>query len=197
MKRKKWRLVLSGCFIFFGLLGGVSYSQEQIAPVHVLLPSYRLGPEDILKIAVWKDESLTGEVVIRPDGYISFPLIGEVRAEGRTVEELKKEITLKIAPYVPDPNLSVMLLKVNSYKIYVVGKVGKPGEYQVGHYPDVMQALSMAGGLTPFAAENSIKILRREGEREEAIPFRYGDVKKGVSLEQNMILKPGDIVVVP
>ncbi|MFI5305194.1 MAG: polysaccharide biosynthesis/export family protein [Nitrospiria bacterium] len=174
-------------------------NKEQVNPLLPDFPSpfYLLGPEDVLKISIWKDESLTSEALVRPDGNISFPLIGEVVAAGRTVEELKKEIISKISPFVPDPTLSVEVLKVNSYKIYVVGKVAKPGEYIVGHYPDIMQALSLAGGLTPFASENNIKILRRDQGKEYAHLFRYGDVKNGIALDQNMILKPGDVVVVP
>ncbi|MHB8481554.1 MAG: polysaccharide biosynthesis/export family protein [Nitrospiria bacterium] len=163
----------------------------------LLLSSYRLGPEDILKISVWKDESLTMEVLVRPDGYISFPLAGEVLAEGKTVEEVRNELIRKISSYIPDPSLSVIVMKINSYKIYVVGKVNRPGEYLVGHRPDVMQALSLAGGLTPFASENQIKVLRRENGKEHYYPFRYGDVKKGIALEQNMILRQEDVVVVP
>ena len=161
------------------------------------LATYRVGPEDVLKISVWKDESLTAEEVVRPDGKISFPLVGDLEAEGKTVEEIKEVIRAKLEPLVSEPAVTVSIIKVNSFKIYVVGKVAKPGEYLVGHYPDVMQALSMAGGVTPFAAENQIEILRRKKNSTEVFSFRYGDVRKGRNLQQNIVLMPGDEVVVP
>jgi len=158
---------------------------------------YRMGPEDTLKISVWKDESLTQEVIVRPDGKISFPLVGDLDAEGRTVEELRKELTKRLASYVQDPVVSIIVTKVSSYMVYVVGRVNHPGEFVLGHQADVMQALSLAGGLTPFASENKIKILRREQGKEVAYPFQYGEVVKGENLGQNMLLMRGDVVVVP
>jgi polysaccharide export outer membrane protein len=158
---------------------------------------YRLGPEDVLQISVWKDESLTREVLVRPDGMISFPLVGEVQAEGKTAEELQKDIRERLAPFIPDPTVTVAVTKVNSYKIYVVGKVNRPGEYLVGHYSNVMQALSLAGGMTPYASENGVKVLRWEQGNQRTYSFRYGDVKKGNHLEQNILLQRGDVIVVP
>jgi polysaccharide export outer membrane protein len=160
-------------------------------------PAYRLGPEDVLKISVWKDEHLTQETVVRPDGQISFPLIGEVQASGRTVEDVRSDIAQRLTKFIPNPHVSVTVLKVLSYQIYVLGRVNKPGEYRVGHPADVLQALSMAGGLTPYAAENDIKIIRRNGTDEYVFYFRYGDVQKGKDLKQNMILQRGDVVMVP
>jgi len=158
---------------------------------------YRLGPEDVLQVTVWRDETLTREVLVRPDGMISFPLIGELHAEGRTVDSLQKEIRERLVPFIPDPTVSVLLQKVNSLRIYVVGKVTRPGEYLVGHFTSVLQALSLAGGMTPFASENAIKVVRSEGGAQKTYSFRYGDVKKGKSLEQNILLERGDVVVVP
>jgi polysaccharide export outer membrane protein len=160
-------------------------------------PTYLLGPEDMLKVAVWKDEQLTQELVVRPDGMISFPLIGEVLASGRTVEDVRSEIALRLTKFLPNPNVTVTVLKVLSYRIYVLGRVNKPGEYQAGHHTDVLQALSMAGGLTPYASENNIKIIRRNGAEELVFPFRYGDAKKGQDLRQNILLQRGDVVMVP
>ncbi len=160
-------------------------------------PSYHLGPEDIVMISVWKDEHLTREVVVRPDGMISFPLIGDVLATNRTVEDLRLEITRRLARYIPNPHVSVSAMKLQSYKIYVMGRVNKPGEYLVGHYTDVLQALSLAGGLTPFASENDIKIIRRDSSEERVFGFRYGDIQKGRDLKQNILLQRGDVVMVP
>jgi polysaccharide export outer membrane protein len=160
-------------------------------------PSYRLGAEDVMLISVWKDEQLTREVVVRPDGMFSFPLVGDTQAQNRTVEEIRADLVKRLTKYIPNPNVSVAVTKVLSYKIYVVGRVNKPGEYLIGHYTDVLQALSLAGGLTPFAAENDIKVIRRiKGERE-VFPFRYGDMRKGHDLDQNILLQRGDVVMVP
>lgn len=160
-------------------------------------PGYLLGPEDVLLISVWKDDHLTREVVVRPDGMISFPLVGDVTAEGKTVDELRSDLVRRLVKYIPNVNVTVAVTKVLSYKIYVVGRVTKPGEYLVGHYTDVLQALSLAGGLTPFAAENDIKVIRRVMGQQQVFAFRYGDVRKGRDLEQNILLQRGDVVMVP
>ncbi len=159
--------------------------------------SYQIGPEDILQISVWKDEILSREVIVRPDGYITFPLIGEVSAEGRSVGSLAKEMDKRLTKFVSDPRITIGVSQVNSFKIFVIGKVNKPGGFQIGQYTDVMQALSLAGGMTPFAREGSVKILRRNKERQVTFPFDYSDVLKGENLEQNIVLQRGDIVMVP
>lgn len=160
-------------------------------------PGYLLGPEDVLLISVWKDEHLTREVVVRPDGMISFPLAGDMAAEGKTVDTLRADLAKRLGKYIPNVNVTVALTKMLSYKIYVMGRVNKPGEYLVGHYTDVLQALSLAGGLTPFAAENDIKIVRRVLGQQQTFPFRYGEVRKGAGLDQNILLQRGDVVMVP
>jgi len=160
-------------------------------------PGYRLGAEDVLLVSVWKDEQLTREVVVRPDGMFSFPLVGDIQTEDRTVEAIRDDLVKRLTKYIPNANVSVAVTKIISYKVYVVGRVNKPGEYLVGHYTDVLQALSLAGGLTPFAAENDIKVMRRVKGTQQSIPFRYGDLRKGKDLEQNIILQRGDVVMVP
>ena len=160
-------------------------------------PCYRLGAEDVMLISVWKDEQLTREVVVRPDGMFSFPLVGDIQAEDRTVEEIRTDLVKRLVKYIPNPNVSVAVMKVLSYKIYVVGRVNKPGEYLIGHYTDVLQALSLAGGLTPFAAENDIKVIRRVRGQQQVFLVRYGDLRKGQDLEQNILLQRGDTVMVP
>jgi polysaccharide export outer membrane protein len=178
-----------------GVFVAVAISASATTPA--VDPGYRLGPEDVLQVSVWKDEHLTKEVVVRPDGMFSFPLVGDIQAEDRTVEDIRIELIKRLTKYIPNPNVSVAVMKVLSYKIYVVGRVNKPGEYLIGHYTDVLQALSLAGGLTPFAAENDIKVMRRVRGEQHAIPFRYGDVRKGKDLEQNIMLQRGDVVMVP
>lgn len=172
-------------------------TSEAVKAEAVVDPGYQIGPEDVLAISVWKEEGLKVEALVRPDGGISFPLIGDIEAAGKTAVQLQNEITKKLEKFIPDPVVSVGLLKVAGNKIYVIGKVNRPGEFPAGRYIDVIQALSMAGGLTPFAAENDIKVLRKEGGKDIVFPFRYSDVKSGEHLEQNVRLKGGDVVVVP
>jgi polysaccharide export outer membrane protein len=160
-------------------------------------PGYIIGPEDVMMISVWKDEHLTKEVVVRPDGMVSFPLVGDVQAAGRTVEEVRSDVTKRLSRYMPNAQVSVSVTKLLSYKIYVLGRVNKPGEFMVGHLTDVLQALSLAGGLTPFASENDIKVIRRANGEQQVFDFRYGDARKGKDLTQNIILQRGDVVMVP
>ncbi len=158
---------------------------------------YRIGAEDVLEISVWKEDALKKEVLVRPDGGIAFPLVGDLQAAGKTVVQVQQEITQKLTRYIPNPVVSVSVLRIVSNKVYVIGKVNRPGELVTGRYLDVLQALSMAGGLTPYAAENKIKILRREGGKEISIPFEYAKVQNGSDLTQNIQLKSGDVVLVP
>ena len=159
--------------------------------------AYLVMAEDVLEISVWKEESLKREVLIRPDGMMSFPLVGHIQAAGMTPEELEKIIAKRLKSYISDPVVNVSVIKASGNKIYVVGKVNRPGMYVVGQFVDVMQALSLAGGLTPYADGDDITILRREGNKELVFEFDYDDVEDGDSLEQNIVLKSGDTVVVP
>jgi polysaccharide export outer membrane protein len=158
---------------------------------------YFIGPEDVLEISVWKEEGLEREVLVRPDGKVSFPLAGDVQAEGRTPEQVQRDITSRLQRYIPDPVVTVTVKEIGGNKVYVIGLVKAPGSYVIGRYVDVIQALTLAGGLTPFASENSIKVIRRRGAEEIVFPFEYSKVKKGSNLEQNIFLKGGDVVVVP
>jgi polysaccharide export outer membrane protein len=158
---------------------------------------FYLGPGDMLEVSVWKDEALSRQVVVRPDGKISFPLIGDVVARGRTVDELRKAVEAKIKVFVPDAPVNVMVLQVGSPKVYVVGKVAKPGLYIMGEALRVMQVLAMAGGMTPFAKKDDIIIIRKDNGSQKVFPFNYSQVADGNNLEQNIRLEPGDTVVVP
>jgi polysaccharide export outer membrane protein len=170
---------------------------EASAALRQLSPDYPIGPEDVLEISVWKEEGLKKEVLVRPDGGISFPLVGDMQAAGKTAREIQQEIAQRLSKYMAEPVVSVAVLKVVGNKIYVIGRVNKPGEYIAGRYVDVMQILSMAGGLTPFASENRIKVLRKNNGKDVVFPFRYSEVKAGENLDQNIMLKGGDVVVVP
>jgi len=178
------------------LLAGTSLAEAQTAKAPPQA-AYLIGTEDVLDISVWKEPDLQRKVIVRPDGRISFPLVGEMQASGRTLDELQNEILKRLTKYIPNPVVTIVMEKVAGYKIYVIGQVKDSGEFTVGHFLDVMQALAMAGGLTAFAEENNIKILRRENGVQTAIPFEYAKVKKGDTLSQNIVLKSGDVVVVP
>lgn len=158
---------------------------------------YLIGSGDILDISVWKDEALTKLLTVMPDGKISFPLIGDIDAAGKTVASLRNELNKKIEQYVPAPNLSVVVQQVNSMMIYTIGRINHPGRFVLNTNINVLQALSMAGGLNPFAKKNKILIFREENGKTTIFKFRYDDVSKGEDLAQNIMLKRGDIIVVP
>lgn len=158
---------------------------------------YTVYPGDVLQVSVWKENDLQLIVLVRPDGGMSLPLIGEVQAAGKTVQALRDELTKRFSVFVPDAVVTVGVNQLLGNKIYVLGKVTRPGEFPINRYIDVMQALSMAGGTTPFAELNDIVILRRDGDKQQAIDFKYDQVSRGKHLEQNIILQSGDVVVVP
>lgn len=178
------------------LLAGAALAQAP-APASAPDAAFRIGAEDVLEISVWKEEGLKKEVLVRPDGGLSFPLVGELQAAGRSVEEVRGEIARRLEKFIPDPVVSVLVLRVASNKIFVIGRVLKPGEFAAGRYVDVLQALSMAGGLTTFADEKDIKVLRRENGTQKLFRFDFKAVSRGEKLEQNILLQGGDVVVVP
>ncbi|MBU0993176.1 MAG: polysaccharide export protein [Proteobacteria bacterium] len=169
----------------------------QPSSAYELHKDYLIGPEDILEISVWKDKDLTQKVGVRPDGKISFPLIGDVAVAGHTVEWVKDEIAKKVREYVPDAVVSVMMLQIKGMQIFIVGKVENPGGSNTIRKINVMQALGYSGGLTKFADEDDIIILRTVNGKQIKIPFDYSEVKKGQNLEQNIWLMDGDVIVVP
>jgi len=159
--------------------------------------AYLVQPGDILEISVWNEENLIREVVVRPDGGISFPLVGNANAAGKSIDELQNLIAGKLAKYIPDPVVTVATKQLSGNKIYVIGKVNRPGEFIANRNMDIVQALSLAGGMTPYAATNKILVLRRVNGVLSSIPFRYGDIEKGKHLQQNIILQSGDVVLIP
>ena len=159
--------------------------------------AYQIQPGDVLEISVWNEESMQRQVLVRPDGGLSYPLAGEVQAAGKSVGELQALVTERLTKYIPDPVVTVSTQQLSGNKVYVVGRVQRPGEFVANRYMDVVQALSVAGGMTPYAAVNKIKVLRRENGTLTAIPFKYGEIEKGENLEQNIILQSGDVVLVP
>ena len=211
-----WAVTVAGLVASLGLTATVEAASEAEAPAAtptattaattaaaVAAPTateaggYGVNPGDLLEISVWKEVDLQKQVVVRPDGYFSFPLTGDIRAEGRTVEDVRREVASRVARFVPDPVVSVAIMEPRGSKVYVIGQVNRPGEFPINRFVDIVQALSMAGGTTPFAQLDNIKILRREGNTQLAIPFAYSDIAAGRRLQQNIILMPGDTVLVP
>ena len=161
------------------------------------LEPYLLQPGDVLQISVWKEQNLQTEALVRPDGGLTFPLSGEHQAAGLSIDALRLAIEERLRKFIPDPVVTVSLRVLGGNRIYVVGKVNRPGEYPFSRPLDIMQSLGLAGGATPFAALNDIRILRRENGKQVAIPFKYEEVERGRNLDQNILLKSGDTVVVP
>jgi len=159
--------------------------------------SYNVGPGDVLEISVWKDDSLSRELVVPPDGILSFPLIGDVNVNNIPVSEIRAAIKKKLTEYVPDAVVTVMIKSINSLNAYVIGQVKNPGGFAITMETRVMHLLAMAKGLTPFAAERDIHILRNKNGKVEKIPFDYKEVLKGNNLKQDILLQRGDILVVP
>lgn len=159
---------------------------------------YELQPGDIVSISVWKEKDLQSDALVRPDGGLSFPLVGDVEAEGHTLREVRNTLEQRLKPYIPDPVVTVAIKEIGGDHVYVIGRVNRPGEYPFSQPIDVMQALSLAGGTTPFASLNHIVILHRDGSGEQhSLRFRYADVAHGRDLSQNVLLQSGDTVVVP
>lgn len=169
-----------------------------VGPIRADEPEpYRIQPGDVLRVSVWKEQDLLSEVLVRPDGGMSFPLVGDVRASGRTIDELRTLVDERLSEFIPDPSVTIAVKQIGGNRIYVLGKVNRPGEFAFSQPIDVMQALSLAGGATSFAALDDIRILRRENGKQTARRFRYSEVERGRDLEQNILLKSGDTVVVP
>lgn len=158
---------------------------------------YGLQPGDIISVSVWQDPALNQLVMVRPDGGISFPLAGDLQAQGRTVSELTGDLAKRLSTYIPDAVVTVSLQEIPGNRIYILGRVNKPGDFVIARDVTIMQALAMAGGLTPFANESQIKVLRYENGRQRTLPFNYKQVEQGRHLEQDVLLQAGDVIVIP
>ncbi len=184
-------VVLTGCVAEAAMAAGKTSGDV----TGVFMRNYFIGPGDVLEISVWKEEALTKNLVVLPDGKINFPLIGEVVAAGRTVGQLKNEIATRLERFVPDPVLSVGVQQVNSLKIFVIGRVNNPGQFVLNNSISVLQALAMAGGLDSFAKRDQVKIFRTAKGKVLIYTFDYDDVSAGQNLQQNIILRRGDVVL--
>jgi polysaccharide export outer membrane protein len=172
-------------------------SQVGAKPPGITLPNYRLQPGDVITVSVWKETDLQTDVLLRPDGGFSFPLAGEVEAVGKTVDDVRVVLVDRLKRYIPNPVVTVAVKMIGGNRIYVVGRVIHAGDFPLSRPTDVMQAIALAGGTTPFAAINDIVILRRQNGEQQALHFHYSDVARGKELAQNVLLQSGDTVVVP
>ena len=160
------------------------------------LEEYKIGPEDVLAISVWKNEPMSRVLPVRPDGMISLPLVDDVMAAGLTPTELRNVLAQRLAEYVPSPAVTVIVNDVKSFKVSVIGEVQKPARYELKSRTSVLDVLALAGGFTQFASRSRIVILRQEGEKRVRIPFNYNRMT-GDSVEEDLYLRPNDIVLVP
>ena len=193
MQRKRNRAGILMAILGLLLFAHSSLMAQDSSPV----VDYLIGPGDILNISVWKDEALTRQCVVLPDGKIAFPLIGQIPAAGRTVADISKELEQKLARFVPGVDLNVAVHQVNSLIVYVIGRVNSPGRFVLNTDVNVLQALAMAGGLNPFAKRGDIKIFRDAGGGTKVLFFDYDQVADGKDPRQNIKLKRGDVIVVP
>jgi polysaccharide export outer membrane protein len=158
---------------------------------------YVIGAEDVLEIRFWKDADLSREVIVRPDGKIALELLNDVQAAGLTPDELRTSLVTGAKRYVEDPSVTVIVKTINSRKVYITGMVEKAGAYPLAPGMTVLQLISMSGGLKEFAKSKDIVVTRTENGRPLVYAFNYRDILKGRNLRQNIVLKPGDNVVVP
>jgi polysaccharide export outer membrane protein len=183
-------LLLGGC--------GASRPNYDFDAERKITRTYTVGPGDVLQVRAWKNEALSQRVTVRPDGYITLPLIGDVMATGRGVEPIARDIAAQAARYYTEtPVVAVEVAELHSYRVYVMGEVTRPGEFTPRGTVTVLQALALAGGFTRFAAPNDVVIVRRDERGERRIPFVYSQVVEGMDLRENLPLAPNDVVVVP
>jgi polysaccharide export outer membrane protein len=167
-------------------------------PTGVPLPAdYVIGANDVLMIFFWREKDLTGDVTVRPDGRITVPLINDVDAAGLTPDQLRSRVTQAAAKFVQDPTVTVVVKQINSRKVFITGQIAKPGPYDLAGPLSIMQLIAMAGGVHEFADQKKITILRNEGGQLISLPFNYEEMKKRKNLQQNILLKPGDTIIVP
>lgn len=202
--------VLFALMVIVALAPAVSAQQNQARPATPatraasattlaanLPPNYVIGPDDVLGIVFWGDEGLTGDVVVRPDGKISVPLLHDIQAAGLTPEALRDSLMKAGSRYLESPNATVVVRQINSRKVFITGRVQRSGPYVLTAPTTVLQLIALSGGLTDWAQEDQIVVMRNENGRQVRFKFNYNDVREGKKLQQNIMLEPGDTVVVP
>lgn len=198
------RQVLSALLILTATLApGAARAQNAARPAPAAAavvtppPGYVIGAEDVLTVAFWRDREMSGDVIVRPDGKISLPLINEIEAAGLTPDELRVKLMDAAKRFLEDPNATVVVKAINSRKVFITGEVAKPGAYQLQGPTSVIQLIAMAGGLHEYADSSNIVVIRKENGRETSFRVNYKDVTKRKNLKQNIELRPGDTVIVP
>ncbi len=171
------------------------YAQSNLDP-DAEVPEYTIGVEDVLTVFVWKEEDLNKTVIVRPDGKISFPLVSDIVAEGMTCEQLSEKIKEKLLVYIKEPNVTVIVDEINSFKVYVLGEVVRQGVYMLRSPARLLQVLAMAEGLNEFANKSDIVVIRRESGREKRIRLDYKKIISGSKPDDNIYIKPGDTIIV-
>ena len=175
----------------------VLFKKEPQADVTASGDQYLIGPEDVLYINVWREEALTRTILVRADGKISLPLVDDVQAAGLTPLQLKQSLTEKLRKFIDNPNVSVVVTEANSFKVYVTGEVRTPGVYRLRSETTLLQIIPMAGGFTDWANQKKILIVRKEGGKERRITANYKNILAGEDLSSNVVLRPGDTIIVP
>ncbi len=189
-------LLVAGAFFCQGC-SATNVSQNTEKKTTLVEDEYIIGPTDILEIHVWREPDLSRTIPVRPDGKITLPLLNDVQASGLTPLELKAGIEKRLAEFVESPTVSVAVLEIHSKNIFVLGQVESPGRYPLQQGLTVLQALSLAGGLAEWADKGDVVILRKENGKQSRIKFDYKNVSKGKNLEKNIVLQPGDTIIVP
>jgi polysaccharide export outer membrane protein len=217
------RLVAVGCVAFVPLSGAAALAQISSAPAsepgnpaamtrattpptppaasanRVVPPSgYVIGPDDVLGIVFWREKDLSAEVVVRPDGIITLPLLDDIKVTGMTPAELKQKVTAEASKLVTNPTVSVIVKQINSRKVFITGHVARPGPYPLTAPMSVVQLIALAGGLLEFADRSKIRVMRVDRlSGAETYLVNYKQLANGEDLKQNIELKPGDTVIVP
>ncbi len=158
---------------------------------------YVIGPQDVVRIDVWKETEISRTIPVRPDGKISLPLLNDLQAAGLTALQLSKSIHDGLTKFLTNPEVTVTVTEINSRRVYISGEVARAGAFPLLPNMTVLQALSTAGGFTQFAKTKNIYVLRTDAGKQVKLPFNYKEVVKGKNQEQNMLLQPGDVIVVP
>jgi polysaccharide biosynthesis/export protein len=202
MKDKTDTVLVCMILLFALFTGGCLQEEVQYRELSTPPPEFLIGPEDVLVVTVWRNQDLSKEVIVRPDGKISLPLIGDIVASGKTAQALSKQVADALAEFMSTPNVSVQVKEINSYHVFAVGEVAKPGKIVLKSFTTVMQGISYAGGFTAFASRNNVHVLRlvktAQGETKQVmIPIPYQDIMLGKNLEANIVLKAGDVIAVP
>lgn len=173
---------------------------KAVAPTRVSAASneYVIGPEDVLQVTVWKNDNLSRVVPVRPDGKISLPLLHDVQAAGLTTMQLRDKVSKALGEFMPNPEVSVIVTDIRSFRVSVMGEVQRPGVLLLKSSTTVLEAIAMAGGFRDFASPSKIVVVRKDaGGQTQKIPFNYNRAIRNGETEDNIVLKTGDVIVVP